>query len=743
MKLTQTFIAPLLTPLLKLALFFFHRIDKKGIENIPAKGALLLLGNHTSLIDWAIVQASCPRRIHFVIPRSKYEKWPIKLCLNYFDTIEVTQDNPEHITHEIKRILANGEVVCFFPEIYPSKNGHLGEFDRRFESAGQETKAPIIPFYIRGLWGSPTSFVDQHYRLANNLSERKISIDFGAPLPSHTSTPMIKQAIMEISVQAWIRDGKNSPSIPEQWLKSAKKFKNAISVSDSSGAFLTHYKFIAAVMFFRAEFKRLTHGEQNIGIILPPSCAGAFTNMAILCLGKAVVNLNYSSTPEAIAQAIQKADIKTVITSKKFIAALETKGFHLAPILKTVKPLYLDVYKKPSTKIRMLGHLLTGMILPRFILKKFIIKPVSIEDTAAILFSSGSEGTPKGVELSHFNMLSNIKQFSTLLNVEDEEIMLNNLPLFHAFGLTCSVIFPLVEGMRFVCHPDPTDAVSIGKLVYQYNIRMMFGTSTLYNLYCRNKHLHPIMFKSLRLVVAGAEKLAPAVKANFKEKFGIDICEGYGTTELSPVSSSNIPDVLCRESFELQVGHKDGSVGQPLPGTAYRIIHPDTQKECAIGEDGLILVGGPQVMKGFLKDPQKTASVILNASGIRWYMTGDKGHLDEDRYLSIVDRYSRFAKVGGEMVGLSAVENAIRSALNNPEIELMVTAIPDLKRGERLVLLHSNTIESAKLKEIAKNAGLSNYMQPQDYLPLAELPKLGSGKADYGSGKKIAMENCK
>jgi acyl-[acyl-carrier-protein]-phospholipid O-acyltransferase/long-chain-fatty-acid--[acyl-carrier-protein] ligase len=189
----------------------------------------------------------------------------------------------------------------------------------------------------------------------------------------------------------------------------------------------------------------------------------------------------------------------------------------------------------------------------------------------------------------------------------------------------------------------------------------------------------------------------------------------------------------------LQVGHKDGTVGQPLPGTAYRIIDPDTKKECALGEDGLILVAGPQVMKGFLKDPEKTETVILNASGIRWYMTGDKGHLDEDRYLSIVDRYSRFAKVGGEMVGLSAVENAIRTALNNPEIELMVTAIPDLKRGERLVLLHSNTIESSKLKEVVRSTALSNYMQPQDYLPLAELPKLGSGKADYGLGKKIAM----
>ena len=247
------------------------------------------------------------------------------------------------------------------------------------------------------------------------------------------------------------------------------------------------------------------------------------------------------------------------------------------------------------------------------------------------------------------------------------------------------------------------------------------------------------MFRTVRYVVAGAEKLSTDVREAFKKKFGLDIHEAYGTTETTPGISANIPDVLNTDFWQVQAGTKVGTVGMPFPGSSLKIVDPDTFEELPVGEEGMILIGGTQVMKGYLKEPEKTADVIKEIDGVRWYVTGDKGKIDEDGFLTIVDRYSRFVKIGGEMISLSAVEEEIRKIIPE-EIEIVAAGVPDSKKGEKIVLFYHGDISEKELKSLIAKSNLNPLMKPSVYHYLEEMPKLGSGKTDLKKAKQLAME---
>lgn len=268
----------------------------------------------------------------------------------------------------------------------------------------------------------------------------------------------------------------------------------------------------------------------------------------------------------------------------------------------------------------------------------------------------------------------------------------------------------------------------------------MCGTSTFLRLYTRNKRLLPQMFQSLRAVVAGAEKLDPTVREDFETKFHVSVLEGYGSTETTPVASTNLPDHLDTDWWTLQVGHKQGTVGMALPGSTFRIVDPDTLETLSVGEDGLILIGGTQIMQGYLNNPEKTAEVVVELDGLRWYKSGDKGHLDEDGFLTIVDRYSRFAKLGGEMVSLGAIETEIRTRLQQPDLALVAVNLPDAKKGEKVVLLTEGDMSSTEIKQALLDAGMTGLMLPAEFYQVDEVPMLGSGKTDFSSAKKLAQQ---
>ena len=641
---------------------------------------------------------------------------------------------------QINESLNNGDVVCLFPEGAISRTGQLGEFQRGYEKAAEEANAVILPFYLRGLWGSWFSRSSEKLKnLRSSGIKHDIIVAFGERLPIDTTTDELKKRIFDLSIDSWEHYTSDLPSIGAAFIDTAKRNGDELTVADSLAGPLTGNKFLTGVICFSRLIKKYSK-EQNVGLLLPTSSAGAIANMAAILRGKTVVNLNFSASREALHSSVTKAGIKTIYTSRKFMEKLAKKGVELNDAFADSQLIYMEDLKTEISKTTSLRTLITVMCLPAGILRFLYCKNVDINTPAAILFSSGSEGTPKGVMLSHRNIMANLKQISDMLNTQDTDVVMASLPLFHAFGITVTTFMPLVEGIPMICHPDPTDAVNISKAIAKYRATIFCGTSTFLRLYTKNKRIHPLMLESLRIVVAGAEKLSPDVRDAFKLKFNKDIYEGYGATETTPVASVNIPDALDVNYWSVQLGNKQGTVGMPLPGTSFRIVDPETLEELATGEDGLILIGGSQVMLGYLGDEEKTNEVIAILDDKRWYKTGDKGHLDKDGFLSIVDRYSRFAKLGGEMISLTAVEEIVRNALNEPELELVAVNLPDEKKGEKVILMIVKEVQLTDVKKAMLDADANPLMIPAAVLVVEEIPKLGSGKTDFKLAKKMILE---
>jgi len=718
---------------------FRYALHAHGIENFPKDGGALLLGNHVSWIDWMVLSIASPRRVSFVIERSIYEKWYLKPIFKFFGLIPISSRASKEAFRDIRAKLDEGKIVALFPEGSITRTGHLGTFAKGFELSLKGSDAPIIPFYIRGLWGSRFSYAHKKQKENVMKRDRDVGVSFGTPLPSTTSADQLKKVIFELQIESWSKYIDKLEPLPNAWLKMAKKQGGKLAIADSTGAKLGAQKFAAVVKTFAGEIDKRSHNEQNIGIVMPSSVGGSIINMATLMLGKTIVNLNYTANAQSLKHAIKMADIKTIYTSQQFLVKLKAKGMDIEETLKEANIVFVEDIKKDIKKIDVLKNWAVIKLLPIFLVEKLWIKSVNIDDTAAILFSSGSEGVPKGIELTHKNFMGNIKQFGYMLNFKEDDIIMATLPTFHVFGLTVTMLAPLIEGVPLIAQPDPTDAEGVGKLVAKHRATLLFGTSTFFRIYAKNRKLIPHMFESIRFVVGGAEKVSEDVRHGFKQKFGLDIYEAYGATEATPGISSNIPDMLNIKYWNVQIGQKKGTVGMPLPGSACKIVDPDTYEELPMGEAGMIIVGGTQVMKGYLNDPKKTKEVIIERDGIRWYITGDKGKLDKDGFLTIVDRYSRFAKIAGEMVSLGAVEEAIRAIIPE-EVDIVAANAPDAKKGEKVVLLYNGEIEEKELKDMIKQSSLNPLMQPSAYYFLEEMPKLGSGKTDLKMAKKIATE---
>ena len=520
------------------------------------------------------------------------------------------------------------------------------------------------------------------------------------------------------------------------WLKNAKKSKTAFAVADIEGVEIPHKRFLTGVLLFSKKIAEYSP-EQNVGLLLPSSGGGAIASMAILALGKTIVNLNFTAGKKALQSAVKQAEVKHIYTSRKFLDKMLERGIDLESFFPESKLLMLEDIREEISSISRIVTLLKAILLPTNLIQKGYFKEVSMSDTAAILFSSGSEGSPKGVELSHINIAANAKQAAIELGAVESDVIMSTLPTFHAFGFAITTLMPLSEGIPIVCHADPKDVATIANGIQKYSGTILVGTPTFLRMYTISKKVSVESMQSLRLVVAGAEKLRSEVRDGFENKFNMPVYEGYGTTETSPGASVNLPDI--DSPFKLR--NRPGTVGRAFSGTEFRIVDPDSLDPIPTGKDGLILIGGPQIMKGYLKMPEKTAEVIELIDGYRWYRTGDKGHLDEDGFLTIVDRYSRFAKIGGEMVSLTTVEEEILDACNDKDLEVAATCLPDQRKGEKIVLLSTKSIEKSELKKILSRANINPLYYPSSILVVDAIPKLGSGKTDFGAANKIALVN--
>ncbi len=589
-------------------------------------------------------------------------------------------------------------------------------------AASQKLQLPFSLIYLAGT-ASPC-----HTRM--RLSPRDLQLSLQR---FHEGEITLDIALQRLSVHAWEHYVDKLPSIIDSWLDQAKALGSRLSVADSMGIALSHHRLITSVITLHTKLFTRLSDTHRVGICLPNSVGGTAALLTLFSLGKTVVALNYTSGMMALKTIIEETGLTTIITSKLFVANLRKKGFPIDDMLTLVTPIYLEDLKASMTKHELLKNYLLARFAPTAFLRAILVPPVSSSQVAVILFSSGSEGKPKGVELTHKNIIGNVRQVSEMLEAHANDVVLSVLPTFHAFGLTAATLLPLMEGISIISHPDPTDTATIGTLAQQYKATILFGTSTFLRLYAKAKNITPEMFAHLRVVVAGAERLLPEARSLFEEKFKKVILEGYGATELSPVASVNLPDTPC------QIRRKIGSVGRAIHGCMIRIVDPDTGATLPIGDAGLILVGGVNVMKGYLNS-DSTQTNILYEHGIRWYKTGDKGRLDADGFLTISDRYSRFAKLAGEAVSLTVVEQQISMLMGMPELELLAVAIPDPKKGEMIVLLHTKAISSDALQQKVDQSHLPNLQKPSKYLQVEMIPKLGVGKTDFAAAKGLALQ---
>jgi acyl-[acyl-carrier-protein]-phospholipid O-acyltransferase/long-chain-fatty-acid--[acyl-carrier-protein] ligase len=730
----------LLRTLLKLV-FNRYRIRVLGVQNIPNEGPVLLVGNHHSFIDWAMLQMASPRALCIASNKDHFERWYLRSVLKRLGMIRIDNNNPKEAMDKIHEALLAGKAVVIFPTGEVSKSPHVEPFTIDYSSAVDETDAVIVPFYIQGLWGSNYSYSGSNMYGAS--SDRSVTVAFGDAIPATTPPNEIRAIVRKISIDAWKYAVKFVHPIASSWIRTCKRYvKHGPAIYSPDGKHFSGYKLMGAVMAFRGLLrKKLGKDEQNIGIMLPPSPAGVIVNLVLWVMGKTNVNLNYTSSVENVKYCCEKADVTTVISSRQFIQKLKGRGNDYSEIASDkLRILYAEDLMKEIPKAKIAALLFLCIIMPSWLIRFIFCKRTKIDDTAVIVFSSGSEGTPKGVMLSHRNLMGNIQQLACIINVSRGDVMLSELPLFHSFGLTVTTLLNLTEGCPIVAVADPTDVKTMARVCAEFHVTCLVATPTFLRAFTVSRYVHPLVFKYVRMIIAGAEALRPELATAFRLKFGKEIYEGYGCTETAPVASVNTENTLHNDYTTLQINNKPGTVGPALPGTQFLIVDPETNIPLPTGEAGMILIGGCQVMQGYLKDPDRTNSVIVKINGIRYYRTGDKGYLDEDGFLTIVDRYSRFAKLGGEMVSLGAVEKKIQDTPVLEGCDYLVTTIPDSAKGEKIVLLYQGEKDP---KDVISELRASNFppiMLPSLAFAVEKVPKLGTGKADFTTAKKVAKE---
>ena len=725
----------LLRLVLVLATNSIYRLQIVGEEHIPKSGGALLVPNHVSFIDGVLLITSLDRPVRFVVD-AEYAYHPLlKPFMKVLGVIPISMHEGLRAILRALRdagtALDQGELVCIFPEGQITRTGTLLPFRRGFERIIKGRLNPIIPVHLDRVWGSIFSF--EGGRFLWKRPERipyPVTVSFGAPLPPDTSAPELRQAIRALGEAAWTLRKRDRQPLHRQFIHSMRRRPFRLAMADHTRPQVSALQaLIGSIMLARA-LRPCWLDQRHVGLLLPPTVAGGLVNVAAALCGKTSVNLNYTVGKSGLEAAVRLADLRSIVTSRTFVekAKLELPD---GPAI-----IWLEDLAKTIGSSQKFVAVLLALCAPARIIEWACGQtiPLTMDDLATIIFSSGSTGEPKGIMLSHFSVDSNQRAASQVLHPFKTDRILGILPFFHSFGY---LVFWLVccNRLGIVFHPSPLDVAAIGELARRYRVTFLVTTPTFLQLYQRR--CTPEQFGSLRVVITGAEKLPTRVAQAFEDQFGIVPVEGYGVTECAPVIAVNCPDYRAAGYF--QPASRRGTVGQPLPGVSVQIVDPDSFMPLPPGTPGMLLVRGPNVMKGYLGREDLTANVMHDG----WYVTGDIAMLDDDGFLTITDRLSRFSKIGGEMVPHGTVEEALHAAAGLDTVAFAVTGIPDERKGEQLAVLH--TIDEARIPDIlaqASSNGLPNLFIPPrgNFIKVEALPVLGTGKMDLRSLKRIAME---
>jgi acyl-[acyl-carrier-protein]-phospholipid O-acyltransferase/long-chain-fatty-acid--[acyl-carrier-protein] ligase len=698
-----------------------YKVEVKGLENYNKAGVrALIVVNHLSFLDALLIAIFLPDKPMFAVNSYIAERWYFKPFLALVKAFPLNPTNPmatKAIIGEIKK----DQKCVIFPEGRITVTGSLMKVYEGPGMIADKADAKILPIRIDGAQYTPFSRLKGKVRIRwfpkitlTMLEPR--SFDIPEAIKGRQRRHLAGVKLYDLMSTMLFDSSDYQKTLFQSLIDQAKLHgRGHIIVEDAMRKPVNYGQFLAKCFVLGDKISQDTKQGEYVGIMLPNMVSSIITFFALQAYGRVAAMLNFSTGVQNLVSACKTAEIKTVYTSRKFVEAGKLEAIIEGLKNEQVKIIYLEDCAQNITLVDKMKGLLKSYLPCFFYNNKSLPKP---DEAAVILFTSGSEGAPKGVVLSHTNIQANRYQLASRVDFGPTDIVFNALPIFHSFGLTGGTLLPLLSGIKVFFYPSPLHYRIVPELVYDTNATIMFGTDTFLSGYAR--FANPYDFYSIRYVFAGAEKLKSETRKLWSEKYGVRIFEGYGATETAPALTINTP-----------MHNRPGTVGRLLPGINYAL-----EEVPGIEDGGRLIVSGPNIMKGYLLS--ENPGVLLPPSGGK-YDTGDIVSLDNEGYITIKGRAKRFAKIAGEMVSLTAVETYL-SALW-PNHHHAVVAISDAKKGEALVLVTNNAY--AKREEIsayAKEHGIAELSVPRNIKVIDAIPVLGTGKTDYVTIQKMVSE---
>lgn len=642
----------------------------------------------------------------------------------------IADQDPAAIGKQLASSLENNGILLFIPGRSSARPATPCHIPSTHLAALTSFKLPILPIAI----DCPRESSLTIERLSS-LPQAVIS--FGNLIHAENSSlPTFQQALLETFQEAYSTRSILKSSLAAILLHGLKKHSNTTNLIDGSDDSQLPFSKILPAAIALSKFIKTETDKPRVAIVLPPGKGGLIANLAVIFAGKIPVNLNFTASHDAIKSSIRQADVDRFITADPFVR--KVSSFPWPPN----RDLIFIERTLPEIKKSIVKWAIATKILPASVLTTLLrLNKRKNNDEAILLFTSGSSGEPKGVPLTHRNLLANVTQFGSRLDLRQNSSILGCLPLFHSFGCTVTLWYPVIEGVNLVTYPSPLETKRLAELISLHQINVLLATPTFLRGYM--KRIEPAQLAALQLVVTGAEKLPQNLADAFEKKFNIRPMEGYGLTETSPATNVNLPNPPADSDSHNLPASLNGSVGQLLPGIALKLIDPATEQPVPLNQPGIIILKGPNIFPGYLNDPKKTEPVLTSDG---WFKTGDVGLLDSHGFLHIQGRISRFSKIAGEMVPHETIEAAVNQVLNldsETERKIAIVGIPDEQKGEAIVLL--STIagqaleqECIDLRYKLLDHGLTSLWCPRLIIPVSEIPLLASGKLDIKSCQQLA-----
>ncbi|MEZ6118364.1 MAG: AMP-binding protein [Pirellulaceae bacterium] len=714
----------------------FYRIRQLGWEKFPQEGGVVVVSNHVSWLDGQLMMLFCPRHLRIIVYSPNIQNRFMLRLARKFRAILIA-NGPRAIASALKEArdgLIAGDVVGIFPEGGITRSGNLMSFKPGLMKILKGTNANVVPVYIDGLWGSAFSFQGGKFFWKWPKRWRyPFTIHVGDPIENPQSLFQIRQAVQALGAKAVKQRMEKTSSIQQDMVRACKRRKFGAKVADSTGAEVTGGSFLMRALILRRILRRhvLQADENHVGILLPPSVPSMIVNLAVSLDRRVAINLNYTVSSTVMNQCIKQAGIKHVLTSRKVLEKLDLNM--------DADVICLEDFKEKATLGDKLIGALMAFVMPAPLVNSILkLGTIQADDILTIIFTSGSTGIPKGVMLTNSNIHANVKAVDQVVNLRSTDVIVGILPFFHSFGYTVTLWTVASLNIKGTYHFNPLDAKVIGKMIAKHKGTILLSTPTFLRSYL--KRCSKEEFATLDTVVVGAEKLPIELSDAFEEKFGIRPTEGYGTTELSPLVSVNVPPSRSAAQSH-QVDAKEGSVGRPVAGVHARVVSLESGEELGPNESGMLQISGHNVMKGYLNQPEKTAEVLQDG----WYTTGDVAKIDDDGFIHITGRESRFSKIGGEMVPHIRIEEALQQMVGTDEEnppEIVVTAVPDAKKGERLIVVHTELNQSPQeLCDGLRQQDFPNIFIPtvDSFVEVDQIPVLGTGKLDLKGIRDVAL----